>query len=379
MSDIHIKSLCKSFSGRSVLSDISLRISSGEFVAVLGPSGCGKTTLLRLIAGFERADVGMIKLGSRTVSSPKQHLPPEKRNLSVVFQNYALWPHMSVGENVAYSLKISGIQKSVRDIKVLEALSLVGLERHIDAHPANLSGGQRQRVALARCLATTPSVVLLDEPLANLDVHLRASMEEEFARFHTRTRASMIYITHDQSEAMALADRVVVMDAGRVIQFAPPNELYRQPATEMVAAFIGDGIILDAHNVISIGMGRAVAEVFGVHVHLRSEPMAHNRASARICIRPRNLRLASKQESGITGRVVRMIYRSGYYQADIVPDAAPNERLSIYVTDPAPITVGASVSISIDDGWIIPDPTVVQFSKDFDRKELRQEAHPKAA
>lgn len=223
MSAIQISHLSKSFATQPVLNDVSLHIRPGEFVAVLGPSGCGKTTLLRTVAGFEPVNSGTITVGDRLFSSPDVHVQPEKRELGIVFQNYALWPHMSVEENVAYSLKVVGMDRNERRVRTQEALTLVGLREFATRRPSDLSGGQRQRVALARCLVTRPGVVLLDEPLANLDVHLRAAMEEEFSRFHQHTGATLLYITHDQQEAMSLADRVVVMNEGRVMQFATPQ------------------------------------------------------------------------------------------------------------------------------------------------------------
>ncbi len=241
MAAISLTGLSKAFGAQPVLDAVSLQINQGEFVAVLGPSGCGKTTLLRLLAGFETLDSGEIRIGERQVAADGLHLPPEARELGVVFQNYALWPHMTVAENVGYSLKVNGVARAERELRTTQALTLVGLDRFADRRPADLSGGQRQRVALARCLVARPTLVLLDEPLANLDVHLRATMEEEFRRFHRHSGATLLYITHDQREAMALADRIVVLEHGRVMQFASPQTLWREPANEMVATFIDEG------------------------------------------------------------------------------------------------------------------------------------------
>lgn len=258
MSAIQISHLSKSFTTQPVLNDVSWHIRHGEFVAVLGPSGCGKTTLLRTIAGFEPVSSGTITVGDRLFSSSDIHVAPEKRDLGIVFQNYALWPHMSVEENVAYSLKVAGMDRNERRIRTQDALALVGLGDYATRRPADLSGGQRQRVALARCLVTRPGVVLLDEPLANLDVHLRAAMEEEFSRFHQHTGATLLYITHDQQEAMAIADRVVVMNEGKVMQFATPQTLYREPANAMVASFIDDGRVIPAQNILPAESGSAL-------------------------------------------------------------------------------------------------------------------------
>jgi iron(III) transport system ATP-binding protein len=217
MARLTIDRVNKSFGTFQALADVSLEVADGEFMAILGASGCGKTTLLRQIAGFDKLDAGRILIGDTVVSAVHHHIPPERRRIGIVFQSYALWPHMSVAENVAYGLTVGGVKDPERARRVAAALTLVELEGFADRRPALLSGGQRQRVALARCLVTEPSLVLLDEPLANLDVNLRASMEDEFARFHARTATTMIYVTHDQAEAMALADHIAVMGS-RLLQ-----------------------------------------------------------------------------------------------------------------------------------------------------------------
>ena len=191
MARLTIERLAKSYGATRVLDDVSLAVNDGELVAILGPSGCGKTTLLRQIAGFDKPDAGSVRIGDAVVSTPGQHVPPERRRIGIVFQSYALWPHMTVAENVGYGLDVAGVKDPERGKRVQAALALVELEGFAERRPALLSGGQRQRVALARCLVTEPSLVLLDEPLANLDVHLRAAMEREFARFHERTGTTM--------------------------------------------------------------------------------------------------------------------------------------------------------------------------------------------
>ena len=242
MHALTIDGLSKNFAAASgqciqALDRVSLSIGQGELVAVLGASGCGKSTLLRLVAGFETADAGTIRLGDRRLSGPDTHVPPEARKIGIVFQSYALWPHMDVAGNVGYALAVAGLDKATRRARVAEALESVDLAGFETRKPAELSGGQRQRVALARCLAMDPAIVLLDEPLANLDIHLRASMLESFAAFHAKTKATMLYVTHDQAEAMALADRIAVLEAGRLLQFADPRTLYREPDNAAVALF----------------------------------------------------------------------------------------------------------------------------------------------
>ena len=242
MAELTLAHVTKRFGDVTAVDDVTLDVRDGELVALLGPSGCGKTTILRLIAGFESVSAGEISFDGELVSAVTRHVPPERRRVGIVFQSYALWPHMSVGANVGYPLRVAKVDGEEYRSKVDAALETVGLTGLGSRRPADLSGGQRQRVALARCLVMEPSLVLLDEPLANLDVHLRAAMEEEFVDFHGKTGATMLYITHDQAEAMALADRVAVMDDGRLVQVADPHTLYEEPATTMVADFIGQGV-----------------------------------------------------------------------------------------------------------------------------------------
>ncbi|PZM13553.1 ABC transporter ATP-binding protein [Rhizobium tubonense] len=230
--------------GRSAVDGLSLEVRDGGFLALLGPSGCGKTTVLRMIAGFEQPTGGSIRLGEKLLTNSESYLPPERRNMAMVFQSYALWPHMNVADNVGYPLKVRGISGERYREKVREALGTVRLGDFADRRPADLSGGQRQRVALARCLVTSPDVVLLDEPLANLDRHLKTEMEETFREFHQRSGATMVYVTHDQSEAMALATDVAVMSEGRLMQVAAPAEIYARPEGRLVGGLVGRGSIL---------------------------------------------------------------------------------------------------------------------------------------
>ncbi|TAU89589.1 ABC transporter ATP-binding protein [Rhizobium leguminosarum] len=245
MARLILNQLGKDFgTGRAAVHGFSLDVREGGFLALLGPSGCGKTTVLRMIAGFETPSDGSIHLGERLLADAAQSLPPEKRNMAMVFQSYALWPHMSVADNVGYPLKVRGISGEAYRAKVRDALGTVRLADYAERRPADLSGGQRQRVALARCLVTSPDVVLLDEPLANLDRHLKQEMEETFREFHQRSGATMIYVTHDQSEAMALATDIAVMSEGRLLQVAAPAEIYARPEGRIVGGLIGRGAIL---------------------------------------------------------------------------------------------------------------------------------------
>jgi iron(III) transport system ATP-binding protein len=359
MAQLKIERLSKCYGDFRAIDDVSLEVGDGEFVAILGASGCGKTTLLRQIAGFDKPDGGRIVIGDTVVSTPGHQVPAERRRIGIVFQSYALWPHMTVAENVAYGLNVAGVKDPERSRRVDAALALVALEGFADRRPALLSGGQRQRVALARCLVTEPSLVLLDEPLANLDVHLRASMEREFARFHERTGTTMIYITHDQAEAMALADRIAVMDRGRILQVATPSLLYREPADAKVARFIGDGMVVPIQHASAAGDGACTADVFGHRVRMRCRAGAAA-AATQSCLRESGLRLVDDATAGVRARISGVIYQGGHFRVEATPDADPGVALHLLVAESCAIKRGDAVNIAIDDGWVIPpSPTVV--------------------
>ncbi len=235
MASVTVRGLCKDFGPLRVLKDVSIDIADGEFVALVGPSGCGKSTLLRTIAGLESITSGTISIGGRVVND----LPPKARDIAMVFQSYALYPHLTVAENMGFSLVLRNAPKSEIDQKVREAAHTLGLEALLDRRPAALSGGQRQRVAMGRAVVRNPQVFLFDEPLSNLDAKLRVKMRAEIKSLHQQLRTTTIYVTHDQVEAMSMADRVVVLDAGRVEQIGAPLDLYDAPANQFVAGFIG--------------------------------------------------------------------------------------------------------------------------------------------
>ena len=236
---ITIKQLRKTYEGSVAVDRIDLEVKDGEVMALLGPSGCGKTTTLQLLAGFLKPDEGEIRVGDRLLSSPRSVVPPERRNMSLIFQSYAVWPHKTVAENVAYGLEVRKVSRAEIKSRVQRTLDRVKLGQLTHRYPAELSGGQQQRVALARALAVEPQVLLLDEPLSNLDANLREEMRFEIRRLHDETGITMIYVTHDQTEAMVVADRIAVMNLGRVEQVGEPREIYELPATRFVASFIG--------------------------------------------------------------------------------------------------------------------------------------------
>jgi iron(III) transport system ATP-binding protein len=233
---IRIDKVSKSFGTTAALEEVSLEIQAGELFFLLGPSGCGKTTLLRILAGFLTPDSGDVYFGPQQVTQ----LPPRLRDAGMVFQTYALWPHMTVAANVAYGLRVRGFARAEIDRHIERILKMVRLEGLADRRPTQLSGGQQQRVALARALVIQPRVLLLDEPLSNLDARLRDEMREEIRRLHKETGLTMVYVTHDQKEALTLADRLAVMERGRLVQVGSPPEVYNRPVNRFVAGFLGD-------------------------------------------------------------------------------------------------------------------------------------------
>jgi iron(III) transport system ATP-binding protein len=234
------------FGNYTAVDRLNLAIAPGEFVSLLGPSGCGKTTTLRMIAGFVQPTAGSIRLDGTVVSAPGTALPPERRGMSMIFQSYAIWPNMTVAENVAFGLKLRHMARAEREARVRQMLAVVKLAHLADRYPAELSGGQQQRVALARAIVIEPRVLLLDEPLSNLDASLREEMRFEIRRLHDQFRFTTVYVTHDQSEAMVTSDRIAVMNAGRIEQVAAPFDIYCHPQTRFVARFIGRTNLLEA-------------------------------------------------------------------------------------------------------------------------------------
>ena len=235
MGDIHLNQVVKRFGAVEVIPPLDLEISEGEFVVFVGPSGCGKSTLLRLIAGLEDTSDGVISIDGQDATS----VPPAKRGLAMVFQSYALYPHMSVRRNIAFPLKMAGIDKAEADRKVAEAARVLNLTDYLDRRPGQLSGGQRQRVAIGRAIVREPKAFLFDEPLSNLDAALRVNMRLEISELHQTLKTTMVYVTHDQVEAMTMADKIVVLNAGRIEQVGSPLDLYHKPRNLFVAGFIG--------------------------------------------------------------------------------------------------------------------------------------------
>ena len=342
MADISLISVEKQFDGIPALHEISAHIEDGEFIALLGPSGCGKSTLLRLLAGFEVPSAGAISIGGIEVANAQsgQSVAPEARNIGFVFQSYALWPHMTVHRNVSYPLEVRGVAKSELAKQTEAALLATGLQQYANRMPTELSGGQRQRVALARCLVSDPDAVLLDEPLANLDVALRASMQEVFTDFHSRTGATMVYVTHDQTEAMAMADRIAVMSEGRIAQFDTPEALYTQPRSKFVAGFVGEGTVLPIEDVTHADTG-AEARLLGEKISIHTDSLRPNM----ICLRPEDIRIA--ETGNLRSQVARSTYLGGRYRLTL---QLPNG-MQVVAESRQRYADGTQLGVSIDAPW----------------------------
>ena len=249
MATLALENLTKRYADVVSVDAIGLAIEHGEFVCLLGPSGCGKTTTLRMIAGFLEPDAGAIRVNGATISAPGAVIPPERRNMSMIFQSYAVWPHMTVRQNVGYALKMKRMAAAEMQTRIDLLLAATQLTAQAERYPSELSGGQQQRVALARALAPKPDILLLDEPLSNLDANLRGDMRFEIRRLHDEFQYTSIYVTHDQIEAMTMADRIVVMNAGRIEQIGTPADVYEQPNSEFVARFIGGSNVVKVMHV----------------------------------------------------------------------------------------------------------------------------------
>jgi iron(III) transport system ATP-binding protein len=300
MAQVRIEHILKRFGAVTAVHDFDVTVKDGEFVSILGPSGCGKTTMLRMIAGFEKASEGEIYIGERLVSSSREKtfVPPEKRDIGMVFQSYAVWPHMTVAENVAYPLKIKKVPQAERRERVQKVLEMVHLEAYAERYPHQLSGGQQQRVALGRALVAEPGLLLLDEPLSNLDAKLRESMRFEIKALQKKLGVTVIYVTHDQAEAMAMSDRIVVMHQGVIQQVAEPMDIYERPANQTVADFIG---------LVNLLPGEAADGVVRLAAGGEVKQETSCRGAVQVAVRPENISL-SRSGGCVQGVLTHRVY-----------------------------------------------------------------------
>ena len=350
-SKLALVGLGKSFGSTPAVIDVSLSLRPGEFVSLLGPSGCGKTTTLRMIAGFMKPTTGRIEVNGQTVSTPGSVVAPERRGMSMIFQSYAIWPNMTVGQNVAFGLKLRKISAAEVTERVNRILDTVQLRHLKDRYPAELSGGQQQRVALARAIVIEPEVLLLDEPLSNLDANLREEMRSEIRRLHDAFQITTVYVTHDQSEAMVTSDRIVVMNRGRIEQVDDPVSLYQRPKTRFVAGFIGRTNLLDGRHDGS----RIVFPGFDVP----SGFISSNDTS--FSIRPQTIVLhdvVPADQGGswwIAGTIVERAYLGEHWEY-IVRPAGSDLRLRVSTPPTDVHDIDRAVWMEIDPGRIAPIP-----------------------
>jgi len=288
MASVVIHDVRKSFGLTPVIHGVNIAIEDGEFVVLVGPSGCGKSTLLRMIAGLENITGGEIRIGERVVN----HLPPKARDVAMVFQNYALYPHMTVAANMAFSMKLRGAPKGETELRVKRAAEILGLTELLERFPRQLSGGQRQRVAMGRAIVRDPQVFLFDEPLSNLDAKLRVQMRTEIKELHQRLKTTTVYVTHDQIEAMTMADKIVVMHGGRVEQIGAPLDLYDRPQNQFVAGFIGSPAMNFLQGLIRANGRLAFEGPGGTQLPLAAAPSGSNGRPAVYGVRPEHFTLA---------------------------------------------------------------------------------------
>lgn len=315
MPDIEVKALRKAFGSTAAVDSVSFTVPDGTFTTLLGPSGCGKTTTLRMLAGLERPDSGEIRIGDSVVfsSESKKFVPVESRNVGIVFQSYALWPHMNVFEHVAYPLRVRRQRPEDIRRRVRSALEMVGLADHMQRYPSEVSGGQQQRVALARALVFDPAVLLLDEPLSNLDAALRNSMRAELSRLHRETGVTTVYVTHDQSEALSLSDQILLMQTGEIIERGSPTEVYENPQTVYGAHFVGAANCLAA-KVKKVEDGEATVELptgERLRVAAVSLQRSHVGNTVTVAIRPEDIIVSASGQS--SNAVLSTVRHAGYF------------------------------------------------------------------
>jgi iron(III) transport system ATP-binding protein len=343
LASVDLRGLTKRFSSLAVVDNVSLTIDHGQLVCLLGPSGCGKTTTLRLIAGFLEPSGGEIRVGDRLVSSPARTLPPEQRNMSMIFQSYALWPHMTVAENIVYGLRLRKQDRDTIARKLAAILGTTKLEPLAQRYPGELSGGQQQRVALARALIVEPETLLLDEPLSNLDANLREEMRFEIRRLHDQYRYTTVYVTHDQSEAMTTADVIAVMNGGRIDQLGTPEDIYARPQSEFVARFIGASNVIKgtARDADHIAFAGSTLRVTGAKLTTGQ--------NAAVAIRQHDIQLSvhapAASENSIKATVARQVYLGA--SRDYVVETADGTSLRVVTPTETAVSKGSEVWLTL--------------------------------
>ncbi|MCW1406672.1 MULTISPECIES: ABC transporter ATP-binding protein [Rhizobium] len=341
MASVELTDISKTYGAVDVIHGISLHIEDGEFVALVGPSGCGKSTLLRMIAGLEEITDGEIAIGGKVVNA----MTPRERNIAMVFQSYALYPHMTVAENMGFNLKLAGVAKPQIEARVAEAARMLDLANLLDRKPAQLSGGQRQRVAMGRAVVRNPAVFLFDEPLSNLDAKLRVQMRSEIKTLHQKVRTTSIYVTHDQIEAMTLADRIVVLNQGRVEQEGTPLELYRKPANLFVAAFIGSPAMNMLEGTVDGENGEPAARLGdGTAIRIAPDRKVKAGQAVTIGLRPEHLVPGVAAGTPLAGRT--MLVEPTGAQTHVVFDLA-GQQVTAIVDGEYPARYGAVFEASI--------------------------------
>jgi ABC-type Fe3+/spermidine/putrescine transport system ATPase subunit len=352
---IAVDNLTKRFGSLAAVSEVSLSIEEGEMFTLLGPSGCGKTTLLRLLAGFYTPDAGEIRFGDRVVND----VPPHERGIGMVFQNYALWPHMTVSENVSYGLKLRKVSSSDMATRVQGVLAKVGLTGLGGRYPGQLSGGQQQRVALARALVLNPQMLLLDEPLSNLDAKIRVQVRAEIRKLQKELGITAVYVTHDQEEALAMSDRIAVFNLGKTCQVGPPKALYERPTTRFVADFIGINNLIEGTVRSVAGSGLRADTALGELVAIHDEPLRVGDRCV-ICIRPENIVLNGQtggEKNHLNGKIAFTAYLGNTLRYDV--DLGGGVTFKTDISDPwhhEQFPIGTPVALSCTIGSTLAIP-----------------------
>jgi iron(III) transport system ATP-binding protein len=343
MANLALQNLTKRYSGVVSVDAIDLTVEHGEFVCLLGPSGCGKTTTLRMIAGFLEPDEGEIRVDGATISSPRAVVPPERRNMSMIFQSYAIWPHMTVRQNVGYALKMKKIAPAEKQTRVDALLAATKLGGQADRYPSELSGGQQQRVALARALAPKPDILLLDEPLSNLDANLRGDMRFEIRRLHDEFQYTSIYVTHDQVEAMTMADRIVVMNSGRIEQIGTPTDVYERPNSEFVARFIGASNVLKVQH-----LGGTRVDLNGHALDVGQGDFAGSGKTMSLCVKTHDIELLPDPRTSADNTLPGVVRSQSYLGShrDYIVDVGQEVLIAAPVHLDVP--TGAGVAVRFD-------------------------------